>query len=212
MRLQPPDQISTLLIWVSAVFMAVRGGVETWPAASKALPFVTDWHWLGLVPLALLLVAAMRQLTAAPSEPPLSESMVSLAKTVAEGSAALAASRPKPPDPNAPKVYVPESFAKRYLDAVYSGKTDIQIDALLRPHLNQWMRLKGKLARSTKAYGCILATLGNPEDPYLPDFRVKFHLSWSLHLSNVDAGDIVEIEAQIVDTGHEIELMNAELL
>ena len=58
MRLQPPDQLSTLLIWVSALFMAIKGGVESWPAASRALPQMSA-GWLSFVPLVLLLIAAL---------------------------------------------------------------------------------------------------------------------------------------------------------
>ena len=58
MRLQPPDQLSTALIWVSALFMAIKGGVEAWPAASRALPQMSA-GWLSFVPLVLLLIAAI---------------------------------------------------------------------------------------------------------------------------------------------------------
>ncbi len=61
MRLQPPDQLSTVLMWVSALFMAIKGGVEAWPAASRALPQMSA-GWLSFVPLALLLIAAIRSI------------------------------------------------------------------------------------------------------------------------------------------------------
>lgn len=57
MRLQPPDQLSTVLIWLSAIFMATKQGVESWPAAREAMPAMSA-GWLNFVPLVLLAVAA----------------------------------------------------------------------------------------------------------------------------------------------------------
>lgn len=57
MEIKPPHPLSVILIWIVAIFLAFREGVERWPAASEALPAVTA-GWLSFVPLVLLVIAA----------------------------------------------------------------------------------------------------------------------------------------------------------
>lgn len=61
----PPNPLSVVLIWISAIFMAIKQGVESWPAASEALPFMS-LGWLSFVPLVLLLVAASLTIVRSP--------------------------------------------------------------------------------------------------------------------------------------------------
>lgn len=69
MRLQPPSQLSIALIWVSALFMAIKGGVESWPAATRMFPQMSA-GWLSFVPLVLLLVAGFRSIARATAPVP----------------------------------------------------------------------------------------------------------------------------------------------
>lgn len=69
MRLQPPDSLSTLLIWVAAIFMAVREGFDQAATAGGA-PLVDLSGVWSFAPLALLAVAAVRQLVRGQHAPP----------------------------------------------------------------------------------------------------------------------------------------------
>jgi hypothetical protein len=82
MRLQPPDQLSTVLIWVAAIFMAIREGIAQVAIQSHRAPVIDLSGYWAFLPLALLLAAALRMALASP-------------KHVAA---------PAPPPPNAGKV------------------------------------------------------------------------------------------------------------
>lgn len=65
MRLQPPDQLSVALLWLAALFMAAKSAVESWPAASAAIPAMSA-PWLGFLPLVLLSFAAILSIVRRP--------------------------------------------------------------------------------------------------------------------------------------------------
>lgn len=213
MRLQPPDQLSTALIWGSAIFMAIREGASHVPSMTS-LADAMGGAW-SFAPLFLLLLAGAimvgRALAGAGNEAT-DTSAAQLAQSVIDASNRLVASRPKLPDPSAPKQFVPESFARRYLDAINQERTEIQVEALLHPHLNSWMRLSGKVRRTNKTMDSITMYLVDATVDDNRPFVVKFHLSWAIHLANVNVNDTIAMNVQIVDTGYGIELMNAELL
>jgi hypothetical protein len=241
MRIPPPNPLTTVSVWIAAIFIAVREGAAKAPQTSGFAEQIGGaWSYLPLGVMALAAVVYLVRLVIAnqpeksrsaigatpaaspalsapltpspPTPPPKDTSVQDLAKQVIEASNALAASRPKPPDPNIPKSFVPESFVRRYIDAIDQDRTELQIDALLRPHLNHWMRMEARLERSAKRYEGISVMLSNPGKGGARQFWVTFHVSWSTHLTNVNSGEIIKIATQIVDTGYRIELMNAELL
>ena len=57
MRLQPPDQLSTLLIWISDAFMAIKAGIEELAKSSGKPPVIDLGGLWGFLPLALLTIA-----------------------------------------------------------------------------------------------------------------------------------------------------------
>ena len=58
MRLQPPDQLSTLLIWLSAIFMALKTGMDQLTPLGHQPVINLGGYW-GFAPLALVLLAAV---------------------------------------------------------------------------------------------------------------------------------------------------------
>jgi hypothetical protein len=211
------DRVAIVGVYIAATVLAAQTALSSAPSVRLRFPMlnITEGFW-GYVPAILICVSSamwlLERLMPRAMSPAEYKSTAELTKTLVDASNALVASRPKLPDPTAPKAYVPESFARRYLDAINQRRTDLQIDALLRPHLNHWMRLEGRLERINKHSDGIAVMLSDPDQEHSREFWARFHLSWSVHLANVDAGEVIKVAVQIVDTGYGIELMNAELL
>jgi hypothetical protein len=66
MRLQPPDQLSTALIYIAAIFMAVQAGIQQLASATKRPPVVDLTGWWAFLPLALLIIVGLRWALARP--------------------------------------------------------------------------------------------------------------------------------------------------
>lgn len=60
MKLQPPDQLSTALMWVAAIYLALKQSVEGWPKAAQALPWMLSAP-SAFVPITLMALAFLWQ-------------------------------------------------------------------------------------------------------------------------------------------------------
>lgn len=116
-----------------------------------------------------------------------------------------------PPPQLAGREYVPASFAKQYIALMNAAHTSAQVNALLAPHAGQWIRLRLVLAdvnRSGDGLHAIMRTeMGNGSH-----FGVDFPRKWEAHLARVKAGEVIGLDAQIVETGQGVTLQNCELL
>lgn len=127
--------------------MAVRQGVESWPAARTAFHSMNA-GWLNFVPLFLLSLAALvtfrRALIAAPSA-----AMAPLAS--ATMSAAAVASSPLPPDAKG-RTFLATNVTPESLMAVCEGKTSAHMARAAEPYIGKWMRHAGTV-KNVNIYG-----------------------------------------------------------
>jgi hypothetical protein len=61
MRLQPPDSLSVILIWIAAIFMGVKEGFDQITPVGHKPVINLDGVW-AFAPMALLIVAALIQI------------------------------------------------------------------------------------------------------------------------------------------------------
>jgi|GEM_PF-2542807 len=128
MRLQPPDQLSTCLIWLSAIFMAVRQGFESWPVARVEFPAMNA-GWLNFVPIGLLSIAFLKTLfNSGNRNAPISKSP--------EFNEA----------PNFSSSNIPDSVKVEYLKLKISKHTSLQEIQFLSPYEGKWIDLSGIIA------------------------------------------------------------------
>lgn len=141
MRLQPPGQLSITLIWIAAIFIAFKEGVEQWPAAREALPGMST-GWLNFVPLGLLVFAAIvmmvrsgaqsasaqgRQVRAEPSPPP------SVGRSL----------QPTQPVPKDGRTFLASNLDPYSLMAICENKTSVHAERSVEPYIGKWIRYRG---------------------------------------------------------------------
>lgn len=149
MRLQPPDQLSITLIWIAAIFIAFKEGVERWPAAREALPGMST-GWLNFVPLGLLVFAAIvtmvrsgaqsasaqgRQVPAEPYGP--------APRGPAPPPSVGRSLQPTQPVPKDGRTFLASNADPFSLMAICENKTSVHAGRAIEPYIGKWIRYRG---------------------------------------------------------------------
>jgi hypothetical protein len=114
---------------------------------------------------------------------------------------------------SAGRTYAPESFSLAYVEFRCGKHTPLQADAMLRPHVGQWLRLAGVMKDNSMMGGEVFVHIGVGANGRDGSVIVYFDAAWKGHLSRLKLGDQMALEAEIVDDDRpEISLRHAELL
>lgn len=203
MRLEPPDQLSTTLIWISAVFMAAKAGIENWPAARLALPQVTDWGWLNFVPLALLAWAGILSIARVTRNHEVQKAVKSadvgtlpnFFHELRKGEERIAPKIDLSPEIRKDKIFLGANQGVWELMRLCDGKTDLHAKKAVEPYIGKWLHFRG-IVRNVHTYGgeaIIRFDLGNLK-------VLKARVTNGLELADViHVGDILEIVGRVID-------------
>jgi len=99
------------------------------------------------------------------------------------------------------RVYLPDSFAQKYVALVAEGSTDPQERALLQPEIGRWMHLQGKLL-SINTIGDELYALVEAPPPGRDYIGVFFSSQWSYQLSLIKPGETISFDVLITPNGN----------
>jgi len=135
-----------VLIWVSAVFMAIKGGTEALPWASQAIPQMSA-PWLSFIPLILLCFAALRNLVpsgpaseggSSPATVERPKSYTDLQPDAGESLAALV--RTSTEETENP-VYLGSNVTPAFLVGHFKDRTSLEAREFTRKYVGKWLRV-----------------------------------------------------------------------
>jgi hypothetical protein len=193
MRLQPPDQLTTALMWTSALFMAFREGADQLAAHQHKAPLLDLGGWWGFFPLLLLTLAAVRQLfSEAPAQtaiPPAAAAV--LASHIEEETKAK-------PEPPADRVFLPKGFVPESLMKHYKGQTAARAKAVIAPYIGKWVRLDGALGDLDDRYENSLSVWFHDDATRIrATLSMHFAAKWKSHLETMQIGDPLSVMGRI---------------
>lgn len=195
MRLQPPDQLTVALLWVTAIFMATQAAIEKWPTASESLSGLNAW-WLSWFPLGLLALAGFRQLRApttiasedVKAQPPASEGATDTIVPVIE----------QPRDPST----LPNGFVKQFEDLMFSKPTKINIKRFLEPYNNKFALLNLRLGSINTLSGKYLVQAYFVRgDERAGPIWIYFDKVWEDHLNEIRHNEAFKCMARVFVDG-----------
>jgi len=108
------------------------------------------------------------------------------------------------------RTFVPASQVERFVESVKAGGNQAKVNALLRPHLGQWVRLDGFMYACTTGRTSHRAMIELERNG--PSVTLDFASHQESLLAHYDWGTPIKLIAQIVDDDGSLELANAEIV
>ncbi|MDP2009077.1 MAG: hypothetical protein Q8K11_02760 [Phenylobacterium sp.] len=200
----PPNPLTTVSVWIAAIFIALREGAAMTPSlAGLAAAMGGAWSYL---PLAVLILAAVVYLMRTVFDP----NARTLPPPVFAARPAPEAEKPpeppppeagKPPEPPAPRIFLSPHNDVAQLLGVGQGQTHYQAERAFEPFVGKWMHVQGQ-------FGDLLQ-LGLPTEPQYvvhldsndrasrPPLSLTFDPDWLDRLTILQRGQNIRVAGRV---------------
>jgi len=212
------DWLGVVTLWLGALIMAIKAGGIPAPAGSPAFLSSDLWSFAPVVLVSVAGAIALQRALSPTVATPVARSTTRRNDTRPSGdrapegnTLALTASAPEV-GTQKERTYVPQSFAERFLQMKRGHHTDLQVSALLRPHVGQWIRLTACFWTASPAGTGVLVFLSQSNASYDHVFRVMFDANWEAHLALLTPRSEITFDSQIVENHSTVEMAHSELL
>lgn len=212
--MQPPDQLSTVLIWIAAIFVAVREGVERWPAARLALPGMSA-GWLNFAPMALLVIAAVVTMVRSGERRAAVQVSSGVPQRPDHPQPAKNIETPLKPSlfPVTPdgRVFLADSLSAVELMKLCAGKTSVQAAHAAAPYIGKWFRYRGPIRDVYVLSQTMAVSLNLADDPD-SIAKVKAYVEDKSLSDVLHKGEEIEVIGRITEIDDlTVELRDAEI-
>lgn len=221
MRLTSPDQLSILLIWIAAIFLALKEGFARFPTLLVKHPLLAFEGWWSFIPLVLLCIAALRSLGLGRA----GNQELELVKTFNEGTEWLKSYREERDAETSPAEPVEEMLPREYLDksperimTEVLGLTDAKAKAATAGYLGKWMKVDGAVydVSALSGGGKYLVHLGVPRVEGMINLRpvmLNFAVDPRGFVAGLDRNDEITVEGRIDRiNSRDVRLIDCELI